>query len=337
MLLFFVYFFLFFFFCNILNIYKNVLHVQQALTWVQKEWEGCFLQCISRNCWPHNKEKQGGRSKTAVTLLLPPSSSFPGHLEDLCSAGTINVLCCFTFFHKDRGPKLVKQGFLHILSFFCVCVCVCFLIVTYPGFYFVFMGFICVLISIGCLSGGYFLLVSPRKFCFYTFCCLHFQTWPSFQRLYRSGKDWGSFLWFCLLCWTHGWKPPWEVLHCNTNMDKLNLLGFFLLQFPCPGVTMLTTTVIQILASPSQTLGFLFMSKYCSICAKWSRTAQNGTELEYLNPTTHFIFKSLQHKYVFPLVNHAISVALAAPEPAELCSNGGEKVQIAKVVSEDHF
>lgn len=94
---------------------------------MQKEWEGCFLQCISPNCWPHNKENQGGRSKTAVALLLPPSSSssFPGHLEDVCSAGTINVLCCFTFFHKDRGPKLVKQGFLHILSFVYVCVCLC--------------------------------------------------------------------------------------------------------------------------------------------------------------------------------------------------------------------
>lgn len=130
------------------------------------------------------------------------------------------------FSTKTGGQSLSNKGFCTFYLFF-VCVCVCFLIVTYPGFYFVFMGFICVLISIGCLSGGYFLLVSPRKFCFYTFCCLHFQTWPSFQRLYRSGKDWGSFLWFCLLCWTHGWKPPWEVLHCNTNMDKLNLLGFF--------------------------------------------------------------------------------------------------------------
>lgn len=201
------------------------------------------------------------------------------------------------------------------------------------------MGFICVLISISRLPGGYFLLVSPRKFCFYTFCCLRFQTWPSFQRLYRSGKDWGSFLWFCcLLCWTHGWKPPWEVLHCNTKMDKLNLLlFFFLLQFPCPGVTMLTTTVIQILASPSQTLGFLFMSKYCSICAKWSKTAQNGTELEYLNPTTHFIFRSLQHKYVFPLVNHAISVALAVPEPAELCSNGGKRCKLQRLFQRTIF
>lgn len=43
-----------------------------------------------------------------------------------------------------------------------------------------------------------------------------------------------------------------------------------------------------------------------------------------LNPSTHFIFRSLQHKYVFPLVNRAISVALAVPQPAELCSNRGK-------------
>lgn len=35
---------------------------------------------------------------------------------------------------------------------------------------------------------------------------------------------------------------------------------------------------------------------------------------------------------VFPLINHTVSVALAEPEPAELCSNG-KKVQIAEVIS----
>lgn len=44
---------------------------------------------------------------------------------------------------------------------------------------------------------------------------------------------------------------------------------YFLLKFPCPGVTMLTTTVIQTWLSPSKTI----VSYYWSIRSPWCRTS----------------------------------------------------------------
>lgn len=80
-----------------------------------------------------------------------------------------------------------------------------------------------------------------------------------------------------LMSWTDpDGKMCWEVLQCNARRsDKLNILLFcfvFLLQFPRPGVTTLTTTIIQILASPSRTMALLLTSEYRSICSKWCRT-----------------------------------------------------------------
>ncbi len=122
---------LFLVFCHILVFLMYIffiLHVQQALTCVSREGEGCFLRRISPTHRPHGKEQQGGRAKPAVSLSPSPLASippllFPGQrprgnsplMGQLMSSA---VSPCA----QHSGPKLVKRWFLHIfvLSFpFC--------------------------------------------------------------------------------------------------------------------------------------------------------------------------------------------------------------------------
>lgn len=126
------------------------------------------------------------------------------------------------------GQSLSNDGFCTFL--FCLFLFVTRL--TYPGFSFVITWFISDLISFSHLLGGSFHLISLQKLCLYSSHCLCYQMsrWFHFRDFGDQGRigesNCGYGVNFVVLNW-YGRKLCWEVLHCNTRKDKLNVLLFF--------------------------------------------------------------------------------------------------------------
>lgn len=64
---------------------------------------------------------------------------------------------------------------------------------------------------------------------------LHFLLSPFSDVIFRDFTDQGRieecFCGYIFVLNLYGWKLPREVLHCNTKMDKLNVLGVFYFGF----------------------------------------------------------------------------------------------------------
>lgn len=186
------------------------------------------------------EEQRGGTAKPAVSLSFSLSVSLP-RLFPLLSLGqrlrgnshadgTVHVFCCFTLHTTQWAKAFQTMVSAHVRFVFLFCV----IILIYPSFYFLssqesslskflpitsweaFVHLIFHHTSVLTL----FSIASIFK-CDFGFTSEALQIREGLERL-----NCGYGVNFVVSNW-YGWKLWWELLHCNTRKDKLNVLLFF--------------------------------------------------------------------------------------------------------------